>query len=224
MRVLIGFVLLFAGVGALAATIAEPNRYRTDMISLNAEGDRLAGFTAAGQPAGTVSLPTPDVAEARVAEASPVSAQSDEWAARTSAASASDSLATADNSSALDSATREALARDIQGELARLGCYAGPLDGVWSAETQRAAGLFATEANARIPVSEPDFALFSLAKTATDNQACGPAIVAVQKPIEIAPAMGLGGPAAGEPTKPAKSAGYRRDRDVEALFTNPLGR
>lgn len=210
MRVILGFVLLLAGVGALFATIAEPRRYHTEMAPLTGE-DRLATFAAAGQTEGKPVAVVP---------AAVAAVPSTDWVTRTTVASTDDVPVNADNSTALDSATRLALARDIQGELARLGCYAGPLDGVWSPETQRAAGLFTTEANARIPVSEPDFALFSLTKTATEKEACGPAIVAEQKPVALPAAMGLGGLNG----RPAKATGYRNDRDVQALFTNPLGR
>lgn len=220
MRVLIAFVVLLGGIAAVAGNLAEPNRYKTEMTSLDQGEGRVSSFSAGvtGQAPGHASEAVTTDFETSVQTAA---IQTPRQAADVPAFTTTQSIAPAADASPLDAATRAALARDIQAELARLGCYAGPVDGAWSPETQRAAGLFVTEANARIPVSEPDFALFSLAKTATENEACGPAITVAQAPVVPPPAMGLGGP--GTESKP-KVTSYRRDRDVEQLFTNPLGR
>jgi hypothetical protein len=215
MRVLLAFVVLLGGIAAVAGNLAEPRRYKTEMTSLDQGEGRVSSFSAGvtGQAPAAVATDF----ETSVQTAAIDTPQTPDVPAFIT----TQSIAPAADASPLDAATRAALARDIQAELARLGCYAGPVDGAWSPETQRAAGLFVTEANARIPVSEPDFALFSLAKTATENEACGPAITVAQTPVVPPPAMGLGGP--GTEGKP-KAPSYRRDRDVEQLFTNPLGR
>jgi len=215
MRVLIAFVVLLGGIAAVAGNLAEPNRYKTEMTSLDQGEGRVSSFSA-GVTGQAPEAVTTDFETSVQTAAIQTPRQADVPAFTTT-----QSIAPAADASPLDAAARAALARDIQAELARLGCYAGPVDGAWSPETQRAAGLFVTEANARIPVSEPDFALFSLAKTATENEACGPAITVAQAPVVPPPAMGLGGP--GTESKP-KVTSYRRDRDVEQLFTNPLGR
>jgi hypothetical protein len=218
MRVLLAFVVLMGGIAAVAGNMAEPRRYKTEMAPLAQGEGRVSSFSAgaAGQADAVVTDFETSVQTAAV--------ETPRQDADVPAFITTQSIAPAAEASPLDAATRAALARDIQSELARLGCYAGALDGAWSQETQRAAGLFVTEANARIPVSEPDFALFSLAKTATENEACGPAITVAQAPVVPPPAaMGLGGPGA-ESKAPKAAASYRRDRDVEQLFTNPLGR
>lgn len=214
MRVLFGFLVLLAGIGAAAANLAGPWRHHTDMIPLSDDGGRVAGFspmtTGTETPAPVARFETEMTVAA--AEPDPAPAGPDaSWDATTQAAGQA-----AGN---VDQATRDSLARDIQTELARLGCYAGPVDGAWSPATQRAAGMFVTEANARIPVSQPDFALFSLAKSATAEQACGPAVTIAQAPVMAPPAMGLGGPGTTAP----KAASYGNDRHVQSLFTNPLG-
>lgn len=216
MRVLIAFVVLLGGIAAVAGNLAEPRRYKTEMTSLDQGEGRVSSFSAGviGQASAAVGT---DFETSVQTAAIDVPREASDVPAFTTTQSIEPSA----DASPLDAATRAALARDIQAELARLGCYAGPVDGAWSPETQRAAGLFVTEANARIPVSEPDFALFSLAKTATENVACGPAITVAQTQVVAPPAMGLGGP--GTESKP-KVTSYRRDRDVEQLFTNPLGR
>ncbi|MDX2308493.1 MAG: peptidoglycan-binding domain-containing protein [Hyphomicrobium sp.] len=56
------------------------------------------------------------------------------------------------------------LARDIQRELDRLGCYGGRIDGVWGGASQDAMMRFLRHVNASLPVTEPDLILLSLAK------------------------------------------------------------
>jgi hypothetical protein len=208
MRVLVALALLSAGIWAAITNLA-PARFASDMSPLTGEESRVAGF--AGVRDNTASVAPFETTVAAVE--SPVTpaqkSEPDSWARGTTL-----------STSSIDVETRTSLARDIQAELARLGCYSGPVNGDWSADTQRAAGLFATEANARIPLDQPDFALFSLAKAANGDQACGPAIVAATTPPPVAP-MGLGGP---DTQKREKTVSYHRDRNVEQLFTNPLGR
>jgi len=209
MRVLVALAVLMAGVWAAVANLA-PSRFVTDMTPLTSDEGRIASFSPDKTAApGTAFQTTVQVAAVNDQPVSAATPEPDSWARGTTSVAASN----------IDLETRTSLARDIQVELARLGCYAGPVNGDWSADTQRAASLFATEANARIPVDQPDFALFSLAKSATGEQACGPAVTVAQAPI--APAMGLGGPGSEKRERPVS---YRRDRDVEQLFTSPLGR
>lgn len=216
MRVLIGFLVLVAGVGAVIANLAEPRRYLTQMTPIGAGEGRIANFSAVGEGDAPVS-----VAAAIPAFETRVSVPQSQVETASITNDTGEAFA---DPSPIDAATRAALARDIQTELARLGCYAGPINGSWSPETQRAAGLFTTEANARIPVSEPDFALFSLAKSATSEQSCGPPVTVARVPAAVEPpAMGLGGPGV-ERKAPTREPAYHQDRDVQSLFTNPLGR
>lgn len=228
MKVFLAFAVLLAGIAAVSANLVEPQRYRTDMTSLMQGDGRISAFSAVAAldkkapPIGTRAQASPQSEGVTAFKTTLQVAEDKISPGHDSAAPEIPAYVPTADVSALDAATRSALARDIQSELARLGCYAGAIDGVWSPETQRAASLFVTEANARIPVSEPDFALFSLAKTATEQQACGPAATIAQAPAIAPPAMALGGP--GVVTPEPKAASYHRDRDVDSLFTNPLGR
>lgn len=208
MRVLVALALLTAGIWAAIANLA-PSRFATEMLPLTGDESRVASFAGVRDmtSSATAFVTTVEAGDGSVAPAGKV--DTDSWARGTTV-----------SSSNIDVETRASLARDIQTELARLGCYAGPVNGDWSADTQRAAGLFATEANARIPLDQPDLALFSLAKAAGGDQACGPAVVAAATPPPVAP-MGLGGP---DTPKREKAVSYHRDRNIEQLFTNPLGR
>jgi hypothetical protein len=70
-----------------------------------------------------------------------------------------------------DAATRYELARDLQRELKRAGCYGGTISGVWTAATKRAMSAFLERANASLPVKDPDFILLSLVQS-HDEIAC----------------------------------------------------
>lgn len=61
-----------------------------------------------------------------------------------------------------DAATRYELARDLQRELKRAGCYGGEITGVWSPATKRAMSAFLDRANATLPINAPDYILLSL--------------------------------------------------------------
>jgi hypothetical protein len=84
-------------------------------------------------------------------------------------------LPAADAQAAARTATsREALARDIQIELSRVGCYVGEIDGVWGTGSKRAASIFMDRVNAALPTQEPDVFLLSLLR-AENDEICGAA-------------------------------------------------
>lgn len=64
------------------------------------------------------------------------------------------------------------LARAIQGQLARVGCYSGPINGMWSEASQSAMKDFNARVNASLPVEQPDEVLLALVENYKDN-ACG---------------------------------------------------
>ena len=67
---------------------------------------------------------------------------------------------------------RTALARELQRELRRVGCYDGDLNGNWTPTTRKAMKAFIDRINAGLPTEEPDFILLRLVQ---DHQAraCG---------------------------------------------------
>jgi hypothetical protein len=65
-----------------------------------------------------------------------------------------------------------ALARDLQRELRRVGCYAGDLNGVWTLASRRSMKAFTDRVNAALPVDAPDPILLSLVR-AHQGDACG---------------------------------------------------
>jgi hypothetical protein len=67
---------------------------------------------------------------------------------------------------------RDTLARELQKELKRVGCYEGELNGVWTPLTRRAMKAFTDRVNATLPVEEPDAILFAMVQGHQDK-ACG---------------------------------------------------
>jgi hypothetical protein len=68
---------------------------------------------------------------------------------------------------------RVALARDIQRELKRVGCYLGDVDGRWGGGSKRAILTFMDRVNASLPTREPDVFMLSLLR-AQNESVCGP--------------------------------------------------
>lgn len=71
-----------------------------------------------------------------------------------------------------DDQTRDVLTRDLQKELARVGCYHGEVNGAWTPSTKRAMSDFMDRVNATLPVDEPDYILLTLVQGHT-AEACG---------------------------------------------------
>lgn len=70
---------------------------------------------------------------------------------------------------------RVSLTRALQRELKRVGCYHGEINGEWTDSTRRAMKRFTDQANAKLPVGEPDQVLLSLVQGDLDrgcNERC----------------------------------------------------
>ncbi len=70
-----------------------------------------------------------------------------------------------------EDAQRE-LARNLQKELKRVGCYDGEITGSWTAASRRAMKLFTDRVNATLPIDEPDYILLTLVQ-GHGGEACG---------------------------------------------------
>lgn len=71
-----------------------------------------------------------------------------------------------------DEAGKARLARELQAELRRVGCFDGAVDGDWGPAAKRAMRSFTERVNAVLPVEEPDYILLTLVKGHL-NRACG---------------------------------------------------
>ena len=72
----------------------------------------------------------------------------------------------------LVSRSRDALARELQKELKRVGCYSGELNGAWTASTRQAMNAFSDRVNAKLPTDRPDNILLALVQ-GQSNKVCG---------------------------------------------------
>ena len=73
---------------------------------------------------------------------------------------------------AVDPHDKVALARELQSELKRAGCYRGRNDGVWSGPTRQAMKAFMDRVNAKLPVDLPDSILLTLVRSHREK-VCG---------------------------------------------------
>ncbi len=67
---------------------------------------------------------------------------------------------------------REAIGRELQKELRRVGCYDGELNGAWTASTRQAMKAFTDRVNASLPTDEPDTILLTMVRGYQDR-VCG---------------------------------------------------
>ncbi|MGE8944234.1 hypothetical protein ACO2I3_20215 [Leptospira interrogans] len=66
---------------------------------------------------------------------------------------------------------RYELARELQTELRRVGCYYGEIDGDWGSGSKRAMSGFTSRVNASLPVDAPDAIMLTMIRR-FDGQAC----------------------------------------------------
>jgi hypothetical protein len=67
---------------------------------------------------------------------------------------------------------RDAIGRELQKELRRVGCYDGELNGAWTTSTKQAMKLFMDRVNASLPTEEPDSILLTMVRGYQDR-VCG---------------------------------------------------
>ena len=115
----------------------------------------------------------------------------------------------------IDPADRAALARALQRELKRVGCYQGEITGVWTTSSRMAMKTFTERVNATLPVDNPDPVLLSLVQGRRER-ACSTSCPPGQTPAE----GGACTPAAAA-AKAGKAAEAKSDaeRPAEALLT-----
>jgi hypothetical protein len=88
------------------------------------------------------------------------------------------------------------VARQLQSELKRVGCYDGEINGIWTTSSRFAMKTFTDLVNAKLPIGKPDHILLALVQ-GHKERVCGASQVAADKPGagEIRPAR--------TPTSPA---------------------
>ena len=122
------------------------------------------------------------------------------------------------------------LARSLQRELKRAGCYHGEINGIWSTSTRQAMKAYTDRANAKLPVTQPDPVLLALIQgdqhlgcTASPPNSKS---IATSEPAAaeiLEPPMALAGPKTSasegktlDPHEPAQKAKRRHNADRPA--------
>ena len=67
---------------------------------------------------------------------------------------------------------RGALARELQKELKRVGCYGGEINGAWTPSTRQAMKSFTDRVNATLPIEQPDYILLAMVQNQA-QKVCG---------------------------------------------------
>lgn len=80
---------------------------------------------------------------------------------------------------------RDAIGRELQKELKRVGCYEGELNGMWTPATRQAVKAFTDRVNASLPTEEPDGIVLAMVRGYQDK-VCG-------KPCPSGQGLGEGG-------------------------------
>src|SRR5262245_9220181 len=110
---------------------------------------------------------------------------------------------------------RTQLARELQKELRRVGCYDGEIHGAWTTSSKRAMKAFTERVNASLPVEEPDQVLLSLLHGQPDK-ACGRPCPTGESPTEGGRCVPSA--VASSPRKPAQTTpGALRDATTPAI-------
>jgi hypothetical protein len=72
----------------------------------------------------------------------------------------------------IDQSSGPTLVHRLQGELVRVGCYGGAVNGTWDEPSRQAMQAFIEQVNARLPVDKPDPVLLALVQ-GHQGRACG---------------------------------------------------
>jgi hypothetical protein len=178
-----GVILILAGMGVASSLLAIGSDAEQDARrSGNGEGGSadnpgiVATVAATQSPARPPAAAVPQPAQRR---ATPPSAAAPRMAATFSAPvvvtlpyRAEPAPPAAKQRVARMPRDRAAMARDLQLELRRVGCYGGELNGIWTPATRKAMKAFTDRVNATLPVEVPDEILLTLVQ-AHQGEACG---------------------------------------------------
>jgi hypothetical protein len=105
---------------------------------------------------------------------------------------------------------RIGLARELQKELKRVGCYDGDVTGVWNAPARQAMRRFTDSVNAKLPLEEPDLVLLKLVQNHGDRVCSSPCSAA-----QSAGANGTCRPSAAGSDKPAPLGQPRSEEETQ---------
>ena len=169
----VGFIFILAGVGVASSLLAiGPDAEQDRRTPSSVERSTVTTVPAvrppaqASPPVTTASQSTQRRAERPpAAQPSPVVVMLPYRVQAPAPASGKDKIAGMPRD-------RASLARELQLELRRVGCYGGDLNGVWTPATRKAMKAFTDRVNATLPVDQADDILLTLVQ-AHQGEACG---------------------------------------------------
>lgn len=173
---LLGSVVLLAGTFAAAAYAYLPvvSLHRStstpaDIGRKAAEAPRATAAPSLSERTFSPALPHfgESVAQLGLSRAVPDRVGSEAWRAVVST-----EAGTVRQAAPVDYVASVELARQLQRELKRVGCYEGDADGDWKTASRRAMSAFLTKVNATLPTEQPDYILLTLLQGHADR-ACG---------------------------------------------------
>ena len=168
-----GLLLMLAGVSLGAyAFLPQPidgEEALREMTRISAAPDR-APASMPDSKAQTAAPRAATAAPSAPVETAALPAPSSTWSAIVT--SEPGQLGRLTSSKPGDDQARAQLARDLQSELKRVGCYGGEITGNWTPSTRRAMSAFMERVNASLPIDEPDYILLTLVQ-GHSAQACG---------------------------------------------------
>ena len=147
----------------------QPRNQKTPRSGVDTEFTNVHGFVRGMQP----SFPDTEVVLVRSAPANPVlpiRVATPETRLPAGVTSPPERLST----------DRPSIARELQQELRRAGCYDGAIDGNWNTSTRRAMKTFTDRVNAALPIAAPDLILVALVKN-HPGEVCGDSCPAGQQ-------------------------------------------
>jgi hypothetical protein len=162
-----GVVLILGGLGLAAFAMSSEIALMGSNAARRTEDGKIAAAEAkAAEP---VAVPRPQPVHRRAAVPRPEAAASSAPVIVTLAPRSGEAGVARVAAIPRD---RDSLARELQKELRRVGCYEGELNGAWTPATRRAMKTFTERVNATLPVDEPDAVLFAMVQSQQDR-VCG---------------------------------------------------
>jgi hypothetical protein len=171
-----GFVLLVAGLAAAAYVVVPwaSDMSEPDQLPKFSDAAKLLPASGANEVAVVTPEPHPNAQPVRVAaapERTPVPSFSTPVVV-TLAPRQSEPAAPMLQKAGAVPRDRDAIGRELQKELKRVGCYEGELNGAWTPSTRQAMKAFTDRVNATLPTDEPDSILLTLVQ-AYQDKVCG---------------------------------------------------
>jgi hypothetical protein len=172
-----GFVLLVAGLAA-AAYVVVPwanDTSEPDQLPSFSDAAKLLPASGASEVAVVTPEPLPSAQPAPPVEAAPQRTPVPSFSAPvvvTLAQRPSETASPMPQKAGTLPRDRDAIGRELQKELKRVGCYEGELNGAWTPSTRQAMKAFTDRVNATLPTDEPDSILLTLVQ-AYQDKVCG---------------------------------------------------